>query len=141
MNAARWMAMGLLLARIEGRSVTVAAAGMPPGWVHRQGSGVVEEVALEGVPLGSALSSRYSERRFALGPGDTLLLMTDGLPELASPDGEPYGYTRVRQLIEAHAGGHPDDLIRTLAEASEAWSGGAAPDDDMTFVALRVRPD
>ncbi|HEV2844261.1 MAG TPA: SpoIIE family protein phosphatase, partial [Thermoanaerobaculia bacterium] len=75
------MAMGLCLVRLEGGTLTVSSAGMPPILLHRSRDGRAEEIALVGMPLGGLLST-YEERRLEIHPGDTVLLMSDGLPEL-----------------------------------------------------------
>jgi serine phosphatase RsbU (regulator of sigma subunit) len=135
------MAMGLTLARLEGRTLTIAAAGMPPALLYRAGSKTVEEIALEGMPLGG-LAFDYREVRMDVGPGDVLLLMSDGLPELQdSPGGhgEPFGYPRVRGVFEELGGRAPEDIIAGLTAAARSWTGGEPPNDDITFVAVRVR--
>ena len=135
------MAMGLCLAHLRGRELTVSSAGMPPLLVYRQASASVEEVALAGMPLGG-LAFDYEEQRLEVEPGDTILMMTDGLPELEDAQGEPLGYPRVRALFVELGGlpsSAPPDIIAGLAQAAESWGGGQPPKDDMTFVVLRVR--
>ncbi len=132
------MAMGLCLVRLEGGTLTVSSAGMPPVLLHRAREGRAEEIALVGMPLGGLLSA-YDERRLEIQPGDTLLLMTDGLPELTDPEGEPFGYVRVRETFEGLGGKRPEDVIAGLTAAAEAWAGGQPAKDDITLVAIRVR--
>ncbi|HEY9421244.1 MAG TPA: SpoIIE family protein phosphatase, partial [Thermoanaerobaculia bacterium] len=132
------MAMGLCLVRLEGGTLTVSAAGMPPILLHRSRDGAAEEIALVGMPLGGLLSA-YDERRLEIQPGDTVLLMSDGLPELTDPEGEPFGYVRVRETFESLGGKTPEDVIAGLTAAAEAWAAGQAPKDDITLVAIRVR--
>jgi serine phosphatase RsbU (regulator of sigma subunit) len=66
-------------------------------------------------------------------------MMTDGLPELADPEGEPLGYPRVRALFAELGNRAPAEVIAGLARAAESWGAGQAPKDDMTFVVLKVR--
>lgn len=131
------MAMSLTLARLEGETVTLAAAGMPPALLYRAAPREVEEIALEGMPLGG-LAYDYREIRLPLSSGDTLLLMSDGLPELQDELGEPFGYVRVRQRFQELGGRHPEEVIAGLGEAARAWTGGKPPNDDVTFVAIRI---
>jgi sigma-B regulation protein RsbU (phosphoserine phosphatase) len=98
----------------------------------------VEELALEGVPLGSPIPFDYQECRVELENGDTLLLMTDGLPELQDSTGEPFGYPRVRDVFQKNAGRSPDELIEALTHAAEEWTDGEAPGDDVTFVVVKA---
>jgi len=132
------MAMGLCLARLTGGSLTLSSAGMPPVFLRRQASGAAEEIALQGMPLGG-LASDYQEAGLEMAPGDTLLMMTDGLPELTNGDGDPFGYPRVRSLFESLGGEAPEEVIAGLAAAAESWSGAQAPKDDITLVVVRMR--
>jgi serine phosphatase RsbU (regulator of sigma subunit) len=141
------MAMALCMARFDGRRLTVASAGMPPVLVHRGGGNgssgdrmevEVEEIALPGMPLGG-LDETYRESTLELAPGDTVLLMSDGLPELPNRAGDPLGYVAVRDRFARLAGASPEEIIRELEATARAWAGDATPADDMTFVVARVR--
>lgn len=135
------MAMGLGLVRLEDGTLTISSAGMPPVLLYRAGTGRAEEVALAGMPLGG-LAFEYEERRLQIAPGDVVLMMTDGLPELTDLAGEPLGYPRVRSLFESLGTKAPEEVLAGLTAAAESWSGdpgGQAPKDDITFVVIRVR--
>jgi serine phosphatase RsbU (regulator of sigma subunit) len=133
------MAMALTLIRIENDLLKVAAAGMPPMLIRRASDQGIEELAVEGVPLGSMSQYHYRERQVRLHSGDTLLMMSDGFPELTNENGEPMGYPAVQDLFAEGEAEAPETLIARLAEAAERWSGGASPSDDITFVVLKVR--
>ena len=132
------MAMTLTLARLENGILTVAAAGMPPVLLHRRAAGTLDEIALEGMPLGG-LEFAYRERRVELATGDTVLLMSDGFPELVGSDGEVLGYRGAREAFAAAAAREPQQIVAELASAVTEWTGGQPPGDDVTFVVLRVR--
>lgn len=138
MNLGR-MNMALTLARFEGRCLLLSAAGMPPALIFRSQTSAVEEVALVGTPLGSLADATYDQWSSELAVGDTVLLMTDGFPELLNTQGDPMGYGRVRELFEATASAEPETITGSLAAAAEDWSGGGAPNDDITFLVLRAR--
>jgi serine phosphatase RsbU (regulator of sigma subunit) len=133
------MAMALSLLRIEGRRLIMASAGMPPLLIHRAQSGAVEEFCLPATPLGALAEPAYPDCATDLAPGDTLLLMTDGFPELLSPSGDPLGYPRASELFAAAAGKDPETVLADLAAAGESWSAGAPLHDDVTFVVVKVR--
>jgi serine phosphatase RsbU (regulator of sigma subunit) len=132
------MAMALVLARLEGSTLTLSSAGMPPPLLARAGSGKVEEIDLTGMPLGG-LASSYREVETSVLPGDTLLLMSDGFPELPNVEGDPIGYDRVQEIFEASAAKFPDEIIQDLSAAAADWVGHVPPNDDVTFVVMRVR--
>jgi serine phosphatase RsbU (regulator of sigma subunit) len=132
------MAMALSLIRLEGRALAVSAAGMPPVLLFRKATGRVDEIALPGMPLGG-LAFDYQETGTRVEPGDAILLLTDGLPELENPDGEPFGYPRVRLLFEGLGAKSPDAIIAGFTEAADSWAGGQSAKDDMTLVVIKVR--
>ena len=74
-----------------------------------------------------------------LAAGDTLLLMTDGFPELLDGDGEPLGYDRAKKIFAESGDGSPEQIIAELSKAAAAWNGGEPPDDDITFVVMKMR--
>ncbi|MEK6372463.1 MAG: SpoIIE family protein phosphatase [Acidobacteriota bacterium] len=133
------MAMALVLARLEGTRMTVASAGMPPAYVHRAATGNVEEVAFAATPLGT-LGADYSDLALDLEPGDTVLFMTDGFPELLNEGGQQLGYVAAQQEFTAAATApDADGVIAALAAAAQRWHGDQPPNDDVTFVVVRVR--
>jgi len=132
------MNMALALVRTDGVNLTVAAAGMPPLLIHREGAGV-EEISVEGLPLGAMSRATYRSRELPLTSGDTILLMTDGLPELLGANGDPLGYDRVQSIFAENAHLPPDALVQHLRDAADEWTGETRPADDVTFVVLRVK--
>ena len=132
------MAMGLAVARLRDRVLTLSSAGMPPVLVYRAAQGKAEEVSLQGMPLGG-FAFDFEERRLELSPGDAILLMTDGLPELANGEGDPLGYPKVRSLFEELGRRAPEEIIAGLSRAAEAWTAGEAVKDDVTLVVVRMR--
>ncbi|HEX2463517.1 MAG TPA: PP2C family protein-serine/threonine phosphatase [Thermoanaerobaculia bacterium] len=131
--------MSLALLRYSGGAVRFAAAGMPPLLVHRVSTGEVEEILLEAPPLGVVYDRPYPEVRSRVEPGDTLLLTTDGLAERRNDRDELFGYERLRSAFASCVRLDASAIADHLFEASDDWAGGAAQDDDMTAVVLRVR--
>jgi serine phosphatase RsbU (regulator of sigma subunit) len=134
------MAMALTVAQFTHRRVEIASAGMPPALLYRAATRIVEEIQFEAPPLGSLLHS-YRCRRVDLEPGDLLLMMTDGFPELENPDGDPLGYVAAASLFRRHADLEPADILARFSEEADDWTGGRPDSDDMTFIAIRVRSD
>jgi serine phosphatase RsbU (regulator of sigma subunit) len=133
------MAMALLLARFDGNRLTLASAGMLPGYVHRRRNGKIEEVARGATPLGT-LGADYHDVSIDLNAGDTVLFMTDGFPELQNESGQQLGYAAaVDEFVAAAAGATADDVIASLAAAAKRWNGERPPNDDVTFVVVRAK--
>lgn len=133
-------AMALSVVRVDGRSVRISAAGMPPMLHHRAAAARVDELALAGTPLGARADFPYAEAGCEIAPGDALLLVTDGLPELPNADGEPFGYERLRARFGelAAAGDDAAAIVAGLRQAARDWGGAAAPGDDVTLLVLRA---
>lgn len=132
------MSMALSLARIEADRLTIASAGMPPLLIHRASDSRVEEVAFSSTPLGT-LGSEYEQREIPLHEGDTVLFMTDGFPELTNGFGQQLGYSAAADAFADVAGGGAQDVIDGLVAQAREWHGDQPPNDDITFVVVRVR--
>jgi serine phosphatase RsbU (regulator of sigma subunit) len=133
------MAMALLVARLERGRATIASAGMPPAYVHRAASGMVDEIVLHATPLGT-LGADYRDAVVELAAGDTMLLMSDGFPELQSASGAQLGYPgAVAELTRAAAAADAAGVIAALEASAQRWHGDGAPNDDVTFVVVRAR--
>ncbi|MCP5106692.1 MAG: SpoIIE family protein phosphatase [bacterium] len=133
-----YMAMSLL--NIKDNTLSISSAGMPPLLLYRHNSQTLETVSLKGTPLGAFAGVNYKTREIQLEEGDTIVLLSDGLPELFDKDGEMFGYQRLTELFEeiCQNGESPEDIIGLLKRAGEDWLNGKAPDDDITFVVIRV---
>jgi serine phosphatase RsbU (regulator of sigma subunit) len=132
------MAMALSLARFDSRKLTVASAGMPPVLVHRMTSGTVDEIALQATPLGT-FGSDYPQTSVSLERGDTVLFLSDGFPELMNDAGQQLGYTgTVDTFAMAAKAGRASDVIAALSDVARKWHGDAPPNDDVTFVCVRL---
>lgn len=136
----RYLYMALTLAKVNGNTIRVGAAGMPPMLIWRAASGTVEEIALPGLPLGGAAKFPYEEREFVLEAGDTVVMMSDGFPERFNEDGEMLDYSRARDVLIEAAGEDPQSIIERFVAEGEAWAGARPQDDDITFVVLRFGP-
>ncbi len=133
------MNMAMSLVRLDGRRLRLAAAGMPPALLYRAAAKEVEELLLPGPPLGTFGDVTYREIEIVLEPGDGLLLMSDGLPELEGADGEVLGYEGARALYGRVAKESPETVLERIHRAARDFAGGRQRQDDMTLVALRAK--
>lgn len=78
-----------------------------------------------------------SPQRFEMVPGSTLVLLTDGFYETASPGGELFGEERVAGIIQAGVNTPLTELIDRLHAQIREFSGGAKQADDLTAVLIR----
>ncbi len=111
-------------------------AGHPPVYLVRPAG--VEEILLPGSPLGG-LGQTYGQRTLTLGPGETLVLLSDGLIEATNPAGDPFGYEAVARVLGGPASSADAVRARLLA-AVAAHCAGRPAEDDRTLVVMRYVP-
>jgi len=119
-----------------GRSgdVELCNAGHPPPLLVRRGE--VEPVSASGLPIGLFGGGSYTTSRFAMAPGDTLFLYTDGVSEAHDPSGAEYGRSRLQQLLRGSGHLPPGQLARACLEDVAAFRGAASRSDDVTILVL-----
>jgi serine phosphatase RsbU (regulator of sigma subunit) len=115
--------------------LTVCAAGHPLPLLIR-GGGSVESVGVHGMVLGVLDEVALTDATADMGPGDALVLYTDGLVEWPS-----HADVDLRPLLSTLAG----RTAREIVQAIEAWwrrgTGGAGRDDAAVLVLRSVPPD
>ena len=108
----------------ETGQVELANAGLPDPYLLRAGEREPEvlEVPGERLPLGLRSQVKYDSRQVVLEPGDRLLLLSDGLPEAETEDGEPLGYERLKRRMATvradDAGSWLDNFLDHLREVT-----------------------
>ncbi len=91
-------------------------------------------------PVGVSPSVGYQQFRTRLGPGDVLVMFTDGVTEARGPDDEQFGEDRLRALLEASAAASPSDLASCVKTRVISFTGERELADDVTLLALRREP-
>jgi hypothetical protein len=77
-------------------------------------------------------------RKPECGPGDLLVLFTNGITETMNPSDEEWGEDRLLQTLETCAGFGPGEIISRVMTAADAFASGTRQHDDMTLVVLKV---
>ncbi|PRY44466.1 PP2C family protein-serine/threonine phosphatase [Umezawaea tangerina] len=107
--------------------VDVAVAGHPaPIVVHADG--VVDQLDVAGIAAGVVRDIDYTEVRFTLTSGDTMLMFTDGVDEARGSDGF-YGMDRLLALLPAYAGAGPVAVCEAVEQSVVEYLDGRAHDD------------
>jgi serine phosphatase RsbU (regulator of sigma subunit) len=131
--------MAMLVAKIEKEKVTISSAGMPPALIYRYSNNRVEEIKLQAIPLGGPADFTYPRRETSLSKGDTLLLMSDGFPELFNKQKEILDYSRAKMLFGSIGEKSASETIKSLLKEVEIWKGEAKQEDDITFVVVKKK--
>ena len=121
----------------ESGVITYANGGHnPPVIIHTDGSSTMLPMT-GGIALGVAPGFRYEQSTFTLGPGETIVLYTDGVTEAMNGDGEEFGVDRLRELFEGASPRHPREAVDAILEAVHAFAGDTPQSDDITCLTLR----
>ncbi|HEY6135714.1 MAG TPA: CHASE2 domain-containing protein [Rubrivivax sp.] len=93
----------------------------------------------DGPPLCAMASFVYVGASCQLRPGETLLMLTDGVTEAQNAAGELYGPARVGKALLAlnRRGASARVAVDTLVSDVAVFVGGAEAADDLTILALR----
>src|ERR687894_882814 len=118
----------------ESGHLRYANAGHDLPYLHR--SGAAEELRARGMPLGLMPKMSYEEKEVILEAGDSVLLYSDGLVEAHNPEGEMFGFPRLRELMAEY--GEERSLGDLLLEELYSFVGeGWEQEDDITLLTLR----
>lgn len=135
----RTLYMAFAIGRLTENTLELAGAGMPPALIYRYKTKTVEQIPLKGLPLGSKTDFPYSKVTIEIEPGDVILFMTDGLPELLNPDGEMIGYSQIARIFQEVAHLEPESIVKHLHDISDGWLDGQSQNDDMTLFIFKRR--
>jgi serine phosphatase RsbU (regulator of sigma subunit)/predicted ester cyclase len=119
----------------ESGSLRYANAGHDPPHVRRSDDNA-EELRARGMPLGLMPGMGYEEEVASLREGESVLFYSDGLVEAHDPQGEMFGFPRLRALVAKH--GEKGSLADFLMEELYSFVGeGWEQEDDITLLTLR----
>ncbi len=118
----------------ESATLSYANAGHDLPYLHRNGE--AEELRARGMLLGLMLGMTYEKKEVALEAGEAALFYSDGLVEAHDPEGEMFGFPRLRALVAEH--GEEPSLEDFLLEELHSFTGERwEQEDDITLVTLR----
>jgi sigma-B regulation protein RsbU (phosphoserine phosphatase) len=99
--------------------------------------GTLERLTHGGLVLGALASSAYQEVAHALGPGDLLLVYSDGLTEAMNGAREELGEAPVEAVLRAHRGATAARVVDALVAAVRAHAGATPQSDDITLLVVK----
>jgi serine phosphatase RsbU (regulator of sigma subunit)/predicted ester cyclase len=123
---------------LDPRSATLsyANAGHDLPYVRHPDRGEAKELRARGMPLGLMPGMSYEEKEIVLDAGESVFFYSDGLVEAHDPEGEMFGFPRLRALVAEHAEGEP--LVEYLMDELRSFTGeGWEQEDDITLVVLQ----
>ncbi len=131
--------MALACVQFKEDKIRMANAGMPSFYFYQNETSEVREIAINDLPLGAMKEFNYQIKEQTVRKGDTLLLMSDGFPELKNKYEEMLGYSQTKKVFEEVADQSPEDIVNHFKEKGQEWIVGRENDDDITFVVIKVK--
>jgi len=114
-------------------------AGHNPPWLLRAG-GAAEILPPTGPAAAVLETAGYTAAETRLAPGDRLFLYTDGVTEALAPGGELFGSERLERLLRELRARPAAEMVDGVVAAVDAFAGAAEQFDDITCLALALRP-
>ncbi|MHC5057773.1 MAG: PP2C family protein-serine/threonine phosphatase [Planctomycetota bacterium] len=109
--------------------------------LYRRETGGVEEVASDGVVLGSLKDPMFTDKtqlkEIALAPGDCVAFFTDGITEAMTEDAEEFGADLTKEAIARHGPTTARGVVEGLIGAIQVFTGGHPQADDESLIVVR----
>jgi serine phosphatase RsbU (regulator of sigma subunit) len=146
MDGRSFVTMTYAVVDTDARTMRYARAGHSPILQLEAATRRTRMLAPAGLGLGMDAGGRFEEileeAVLPLRSGDVFLFFTDGLTEAMNERSELFGESRLRELMENVSGTGDGPPVAELKERILAeirrFAGGAAPQDDLTLVILKV---
>jgi PAS domain S-box-containing protein len=141
MEAHRFATLLLVSLHLPSRSLAFSSAGHTPGYLLDSRGAVKRSLSATGLPLGLFPDSRYeTSSLLRVDPGDTVVLLTDGVTDCGIPEGELFGAERALEVIRSSRGAASADVVERLYRAVRAFENGGPQRDDVTTVVVTRLP-
>jgi sigma-B regulation protein RsbU (phosphoserine phosphatase) len=118
----------------DGNFIYVNAGHPPPLHFHAKGATPLKQT---GLVLGPSATATYSRGFLNLGPGDALLLYTDGMVEATDPKGLEFGVERLKKAFLSLREKPADEIVRALVEKVGGHCRDCPSEDDRTVVVVK----
>jgi sigma-B regulation protein RsbU (phosphoserine phosphatase) len=89
--------------------------------------------------VGAFPFARYDESQIKLEADDLVVFFTDGMTEPENAYGEMFGEDRLMDILVRNANRSDREIIDSVMEAVQEWTGAGELQDDMTLFVMRRR--
>jgi serine phosphatase RsbU (regulator of sigma subunit) len=116
-----------------------ANAGHPPGFlISTQRAKIsIEQLRPTGMALGVSEAAQWRQKIARLGPGDYLVLYTDGITETQNRQGVFFGEERLMNVVLSRIGRSAREVQDALVEEVNKFEGYIPQQDDIALIVIR----
>ena len=129
--------MAISIARFWEDRVELTSAAMPPLYHYKSTTEDVDEILLEGLPLGSFKGETYGQVEIPSETGDAFVFISDGLPEATNKSEKMLGYRAVLDCVKENGKNSAEEIKQSLFDLGAAWLDGIQNQDDITVVVVK----
>ena len=72
-----------------------------------------------------------------IGPGESMVIYTDGLTDAMDPSDALFGEERLRTLLQSHYGADPAEILEQVGQALDKHTSPGRPADDVNIIVLQ----
>ena len=102
-------------------------------------------IVSEGMAIGMApepiFGPALEEIELPFGPGDVLVLYTDGITERTNSDGAEFGTARLADTVGTAVGRSAEGIKEAILSAVDRFGQEGSPSDDMTLLVVKARDE
>ncbi|HYN68848.1 MAG TPA: PP2C family protein-serine/threonine phosphatase [Candidatus Eisenbacteria bacterium] len=125
---------------LESGSLRIANAGHEAPLLVPAGRGRIRWLPDGGPLIGAFPKLGLTESKVELGPGDQLVLYTDGVTDATDPGGRRFGDERLRAVVGRNRTGTAEELVGAIDRSVTRFQGDADAADDLALLVLRRVP-
>jgi phosphoserine phosphatase RsbU/P len=123
---------------VEGKLITCNAGHNPP--LVLRADGKIDILEEGGLMLGPFENATFNEQSTTLGPGDIVVIYSDGVTECTDQSNEFFGEERVYECLRDCAGLSATAVLERIFRSVSEFSGDAPQADDITVLVVRYMP-
>jgi len=120
-------------------TMTYVCAGHVRPFMLRHGALVAELECRADLPLGVFEEALFNDAVLRLAPGEGIVVISDGVPDMVNAAGESFTLERVRDELQSMQASPAEAITTGLVQLAFGFADGTPQADDVTVLTLRLR--
>ena len=123
---------------LENRRLDFVNAGCYPPFLRKQGGTFEQLRTSDGSVFTTARPVDFKQESITFEPGDCFFACTNGIFSWRGQDGQLFSKKRLLSCLDASQAAGAQELLKSVTEALNLFSGNMPPDDDVIMAAFRM---